>query len=207
MSKYPKAVKPALRRKPSNAIQAWERKFRAAFERDGGSAFDVLIKRFGLWADAREMLDGTIDFVIATVALAQMDGAAVDEFLANQSYSGQGSTAVYALTFDLAGRGAARLLVRPDLRIVDLADLYDYPWHRIQMSGYSQLWVSRIDDLDLEPSEIEELDRLVTYDIRFDMNEDEVLISFDHDSYEGALAITVDDTPEVLRGQSRVVEP
>lgn len=183
------------RQKAVTLIKAWERKFRSDFACDCGARFEPLIERFGLEVDAEGMLEGTIDFVAATTSFAVLDGVEICEFLADQCYDGQAPTATYSLTFDVASRGVARLLVTPRLRFVDLADLYDYPWDRLKLAGFSHLWVSRLDGKALVQSELEELERLVTDDIRFDFGDDEVWIGFDPDTYDKALAIAVYDAP------------
>jgi hypothetical protein len=178
-------------------LHRWEREFRADFARDGGAGFDPLIQRFGIRTDAQEMLEGTVDFVTACAAFASMDGVDVDALLADQRYDAQTSAATYALTLDLFGRSSARLLVRPEMRSIDLADLYECPWQRIRATGYRDFWISRIDGKALSMGEIEALDRAVRGGLRFDYGEDEVSILLDPDTYTGALAITVCDQVEV----------
>jgi len=194
------AIKPnraAGRRLTTRAqLQSWEREFRADFQRDGGARFKPLIQRFGLRTDAQDMLEGTVDFVTACVAFASMDGVDIGALLADQRYDDQASAATYALTFDLCRRGSARLLVRPDMKSIDLADLYEFPWERLRLAGYTDFWVSRVDGRDLSMEEIEELDQVVSRDIWFDYGEDDVSIVFDPDTYEGALAITVCEQTE-----------
>jgi hypothetical protein len=185
---------------PARMLEAWERTFRSEFAQDGGAMFEPLLARFGLKGDAKAMLEGTVDFVIASAAFARLDGAAVEELLASQRYDSLATAAVYVLTFDMHGLGAARLLVSPGLRSVDLADLYEHPWHRLQRVGYSDFWISRLDGVALEGAEIDELHRLVSDDIMFDCDDDEISIIFDPDTYDGALAFSVYDTPEEDRG-------
>jgi hypothetical protein len=177
-------------------LKSWERSFRADFARDSGAEFEPLLERFGLRFDVEAMLEGTVDLVTASAALAALDGVDISQAIGEQKYDPQTSAATYALTFEMAGHGVARLLVTPGLDFVDLADLYEYPWHRLETVGYSTLWVSRIDGEDLSLAEVEELERLVTADVMFDFGEDEVSIIFDPDSYDGALAIIVYDTPQ-----------
>lgn len=185
-------------------LEAWERTYRSDFARDGGAMFEPLLARFGLKVDAKAVLEGTVDFVMASAAFARLDGAAVDGLLASQRYDSLATAAVYVLTFDIHGRGAARLLVSPNLRPVDLGDLYEFPWHRLQRVGYSDFWISRLDGVALEGAEIDELHRLVTDDIMFDCDDDEISIIFDPDTYGGALAFSVYDTPEEDRGQAEI---
>ncbi len=188
----------AARRKLSAKalLQRWEQDFRADFAHDGGARFEPLIQRFGIQADAQEMLEGTVDFVTACAAFASMDVVEIGALLADQRYDTQASAATYAMTFDLFGRSSARMLVRPDMKSIDLADLYEYPWERLRMAGYGDFWVSRLDGEDLSKEEIEDLDRVVSQDIWFDCGEDEVTIVFDPDTYGGALAVTVCEQTE-----------
>jgi hypothetical protein len=180
-------------------LRKWEQEFRADFARDSGARFETLILRFGIQTSAQEMLEGTVDFVTACAAFSSMDGAEISTLLVDQRYDGQASAATYALTFDLFGRSAARLLVRPEMKSIDLADLFEYPWDRLRVAGYREIWVSRLDGDELSLEEIDELDRVVSADIWFDSGEDDVSIIFDPDTYAGALAITVyeqtEDTP------------
>ena len=181
-------------------LKDWEQEFRTDFGRDGGARFYSLLERFGILTGAQDMLEGTVDFVAACATFKILDGAEISGFLADQRYDSAASTASYALTFDLYGRSSARLLVRPDMRSIDLADLYEYPWERLRMAGYGTFWISRIDGADLLVEEIEKLDQLVSADIWFDYSEDEISIIFDPDTYAGALSITVyeqsQDTPD-----------
>ena len=188
-----KRINHAARRRltTETQLQSWEKEFRADFARDRGARFESLIQRFGIQTHSQEMLEGTIDFVTACAAFASMNGVEIGALLADQRYDGQASAATYALTFDLFGRSSARLLVRPEMASIDLADLYEHPWERLRMAGYGDFWVSRLDGEDLSMEEIEELDRVVSGDIWFDYSEDEVSIIFDPDTYTGALAITV----------------
>ena len=178
---------------------AWEEAFRSDFERDQGAGFEPLLKRFRLEVDAREMLEGTVDFVNACAAFLQLDGVGLTEFLDLQRYDAKTSGATYAMTFDVARRTAARLLVTPPLKFVDLADLYEFPWYRLKMVGYSDFWFSRLDGEDLTEDEMEGLRERVSYDIRFDHTEDEVLFFDDPDNYPGALWFCVYDTPPEAR--------
>ena len=120
-----------------------------------------------------------------------MDGVEIGGFLADRRYDSGASTATYALTFDLSGRISGRLLVRLDMRFIDLADLYEFSWERLRMAGFGNFWVSRINGAYLAVEEIEKLNQVVSADIRFDHSEDEVSIIFDSDSYAGSLSITV----------------
>ena len=95
------------------------------------------------------MLEGSVNFVTACATFKTLDGVEIGGFTADQRYDSGASTATYALTFNLSGRSSARLLVRPAMKSIDLADLYEYPWERLCMAGYGNFWVSRIDGADL----------------------------------------------------------
>jgi hypothetical protein len=113
-------------------VRRWEQAFRADFERDGGLQFEPLLQRFGIGTGAREMLEGTVDFVTACAAMASINGIEIGPLLADLCCDPSASNATYALTFDLFGRSAARLLVGPEMKSIDLADLYEFPWDRLR---------------------------------------------------------------------------
>lgn len=169
----------------------WEQAFRADFARDEGARFELSLQRFGLRTSAQEMLEGTVDFVTECAAMASMNGVEIGSLLGEQCYDGAASTATYALTFELFGRSAARVLVRPEMKSIDLADLYEFPWDRLQRVGYHDFWVTRLDGQDLDLDEVAALDTAISRDIWFDNSEDEVSIIFDPDTYPGALFVTV----------------
>ena len=116
----------------------------------GGARFEHLLERFGICTGAQEMLDGSVNFVTAYATFKTLDGVESDGFLDDQRYDSGASTATYALTFDLFGRSSARLLVRLDMRFIDLADLYEYSWERLRIAGLGDFWVSRINGADLD---------------------------------------------------------
>ena len=70
-------------------------------------------------------------------------------------------------------------------------------------AGY-QPAMARVRSGELGWTRIDELHRLVTDDITFDCDDDEIMIIFDPDTYEGALAFSVFDTPEDYRGQAEI---
>ena len=105
----------------------WEQAFRANYEADKGAQLQTLIARFELPISSKEMLEGTIDVVSSSCAFLILDGRDIEAFLADQCYDARPPVATYCLTFDLFGRGAARLILRPDLEFLDLADLYECP--------------------------------------------------------------------------------
>lgn len=181
---------------PAALLHAWAQAYRRDFERDNGAVFTTLLQRFGLDVDAPAMLEGTIEFVEAMAAFRELDNLDLAGFLAEQRYDPKCTSATYSLVFNVCQQGAARLLATPDLKSIDLADLYGWPWHRLERVGYSSFWVHRIDGDALDAAEIEALDQLVSNDIAVDYGEDEVSVGFDPDSFEGALAVTICDAPD-----------
>ncbi len=125
------------------------------------------------------MMHATILVAHAVVAYQSVDGRSSDEFLALQHYNPAKSKAPYMVTFALTGHAYARLLVDAQLRCIDLADLYGHPWHPYQSAGYAQLWIAHRDWSDLTQEEMEALEALVTKDLRFDYDEDELDFWFD----------------------------
>ena len=192
---------------PAALIHAWEQAYRRDFEQDNGAVFTTILQRFGLDVDAPAMLEGTIEFVRATAALRELDNLDLVAFLAEQRYDPQCTATTYSLVFDICQQGAACLLATPDLRFIDLADLYGWPWHRLEQVGYSGFWVHRIDGQALDAAEIEALDQQVSNDIAVDYGEDEVSVGFDPDSFEGALAVTICDAPGRMRAWTSVSVP
>lgn len=100
-----------------------------------------------------------------------------------------------SLTFDIFGKGYARLLApkKKMLFEIGLADLYGHPWEPFQVCGYSMFWVSRLDGEALGVTELERIEKEVTEDLRYDYPEDELNFWFDPDSIEGVMAVTVQD--------------
>jgi len=176
---------------------AWETSFRCAAEADEHVAFAEHLHRFNLSIDPRELVRGTIDFVAASAAFEALDGNPGSILLDLQTYDPTASAgATYAVTFDVAGHSAARVLTAADLEGLDFADLYGMPWNRQRVVGYSGFFVSRIDGAEMSVPELEALEEKVTSDLRFDHSEDEISFWFDPDSYPGAVWVAVYDVVE-----------
>ncbi len=101
------------------------------------------------------------------------------------------------MTFDVFGRGFARVLADTRLRALDLADLYGMPWDRLQRVGFTRFWVSRVDGVDLSVAELERLEQDITEDLLYDYGEDELDFWFDPDTYKGAMLVSVQDHVEL----------
>lgn len=181
----------------AHKFAAWETSFRCAAEADGHAVFAEHLRRFSLSIDPSELVQGTVRFVAASATFGALDGHPGSTLLDLQAYEPSASAgATYAVTFDVAGRSAARVLTAADLGGLDFADLYGMPWNRHRVVGYSGFFVSRVDGAAMSAPELEALEERVTSDLRFDYGEDEINFWFDPDSYPGAVWVDVHDVVE-----------
>ena len=172
----------------------WERAFRRAAENDGLLMLSNHLQSLELPDEPELLLEGTIIFVLACVAYLQLDNRPTADFLRQQQYDPEGVTdAPYLLTFDIFGMGYGRIVTPLAIKCVDLADLYGAAWDRYQAVGYNQLWISRVDGAALDDKEMPDFQEAVSSDLLFDFSEDELDISFDPDSVENALGVTIQD--------------
>jgi hypothetical protein len=182
---------------PGLTLHKWERDFRAAAKNDNYDIFRDHLRLLELPSKPISMLKATIFMVYAMAAYYQIDGRPSDDFLAMQTYNpAKSPNAPYMVTFDLNGHACARLLVDHELKSIDLADLYNHPWHPWKTIGYSQIWISHKDWTDLNKKEMKNLEKLVTEDLRYDYEEDELDFWFD-DSNAKYLCVNVQDHYEV----------
>ena len=178
----------------TDCLDSWESEFREAARQDSGASLAAHLQRHGLPGGRDLLLEGTIDFVRASVAYLRLDGQKIEQFLANQRYTPQVTEeACYLVTFDVVGKSYGRLVVSEALKYLDLADLFNHPWWRIELSGYWCFWVARIDAQALSEDEILSLEQTVEADIRFDYDEESVMIMFDSCSLDGTLCVVLDD--------------
>jgi hypothetical protein len=179
-------------------LASWVASFRSAAQADGHAILTAHLRRFDVQADPDLLLEGTIEFVSAIAAFATIDGRSVGNFLDSQKYDpSTANDATYAVTFDVCGRGFARVLADTRLQTLDLADLYGMPWDRFQRVGFTRFWVSRVDGVDLSVAELERLEQDITDDLLYDYGEDELDFWFDPDSYKGAMLVSVQDHVEL----------
>ena len=186
----------SARATPQALLRQWQRRFRSDFSADDGLHFSTLLQRFDIKLNAAEMLKGTIEFVNATAGMANLDGLPLDRLLASQRYDAFSSDATYSLVFDVHGRGTARLLVAPDLRSIDLEDLFEVPWMRHRVVGYSKFWVSRIDGATMSSAEIDQLEIVIVDDLKFSDTADEIKIGFNPESENCVLSVSVIEVDE-----------
>ena len=176
-------------------LKRWERKFRKAAESDDFAVLRDHLRRLELPDEPELLLHGTILFVQACCAYATLDGQkSFDAFLQLQSYFLRDAPdAKYAFTFDICGKGFARVLVPTKSGILDLADLYGNPWWEYEVCGYQCFWVSRTDGKALTEDELLQIQDEVTEDLRFDYSEDELDFWFNESAVQGALLVELQD--------------
>jgi hypothetical protein len=181
---------------PNLTLTKWERDFRAAAKADDYNILRDHIRFLDLPGKPTSMLRATILMVHATAAYYEIDGRSCHDFLAMQEYnSAKSPTARYMFTFDLWGKAYARLLVDSEIRVMDLADLFNHPWMPYKVTGYHYIWISRTDCTDLTKREMKSLQKEVTNDLLFDYGEDEIDFWFD-DSVSKYLLACVQDHEE-----------
>lgn len=156
-------------------LNRWHRDFHLAAKNDHYDIFSEHLRLLKLPSKPISMLKATIHMVVAMTAYYQIDGRPSDDFLEMQTYNpAKSKNAPYMVSFDLNGHACARLLVDSELKSIDLADLYNHPWHPWKTVGYSQMWISHRYWTDLSKKEKKDLEKLVTDDLMFDYAEDEL---------------------------------
>jgi len=178
-------------------LHMWERDFCSAAKNDQHDIFRDHLRLLELPSKPFSMLKATIFMVYAMAAYYKIDGRPGEDFLAMQTYNPAKSPNVpYMVSFDFNGHACARLLVDHELKSIDLADLYNHPWHPWKTVGYSQIWISHRDWTDLRKKEMKALEKLVTEDLMFDYSEDELDFWF-NDSNAKYLYVNVQDHYEL----------
>ena len=179
-------------------LQRWEREFRKAAKADELDLLGDHLCKLELSEDPELLLEGTINLIYACAAYAVLDNQSFGAFLKMQRYDPADSPeAIYAFTFDLCAKAFGRVLFSKKVGILDLADLYNHPWDDYKVVGYHSIHISRIDGKDLSSKELAQLEKEVTYDLRFDYAEDELELWFDDESIDGALVVRVQDREEL----------
>jgi hypothetical protein len=175
-------------------VQRWEREFRNEAKADKLAVLRNHLRSFKLRAKPELLLEGTIQAVKACSAYMKIDCQSYAPFLAMQTYTPARSPgADYAFTFSLFGLAFARVLVRRELSGLDLADLVGHPWPEYETAGFDHFWVMRADRTALKRRELVKLKRLVTDDLRYDYEPEELDFWFDESHTPGALFVSVQD--------------
>ena len=178
-----------------NQFKEWEREFRTAAKADNLALFRDHLQKIDLPYNPRLLLEGTILVVQACCIYSNMDGCSFAEFLAMQKYDhADAHDAKYAFTFELGDKAFARILVlRQYDSNLDLADIYGHPWIKYKIRGYHRFWVSRTDGRSLSSKEKAQIEKDVTYDLRYDYSEDELGFWLDDSTIEGVLRVELYD--------------
>jgi hypothetical protein len=174
--------------------RSWEKRLRAAARSDNYALFRDHMRRLSLPEKPKLMLDGTICVMQAISAYANMDGIPLAPFLNMQQYNpSEAPDARYIFTFDLCGKAFARVLSDSKKVLPDLADLFNHPWYDYKVSGYWCFWISHPDWSPLTNLELEQLESVVTADLRFDYSEDELNFWFEDSPDASYLCVRLQD--------------
>jgi hypothetical protein len=177
-----------------HAFSRWASRFRRDATKDNMALLRKHLQRVGLPDEPEKLIEGTIMYMSGCCAYLNIDGCSIDDFLSMQAYRpGLDADSHYSFTFNLCERTFGRIITSLDAKCLDLADLYGHPWNDFKMCGYSDFRVARVDDDDLSEDEIEEIEKEVTEDIRFDYTEEEVDIMIDQDNINGVIVVYCQD--------------
>ena len=159
---------------------AWAAGFRAAAEGDELALFREHLRRLGLPDEPQLLLDGTIHFVAMWFGFYSLggDSEGFTRLLQMQTYDpAEATDATYAYTFNLCDKAYARVLLDTKYQNLDLADLFEAPWNAYRVAGYSEFYISRLDEEPLEDAEREELQDEIKGDLFYDYSEDPPRVS------------------------------
>jgi hypothetical protein len=166
-----------------SAYEQWAHWFAIDAKKDKYSAFRDQDWALGLPGkpEPEDMLRATLLLVEACMVFrCGLDIQPHQAFLNLQVYDfEQAPDARYGMVFDMGRNHYGRLLTTPNLDYIDLADLYGYRWIPYKTVGFSYVWIFRLDEEDFTKSELHRLEKLISEDIRYDLSEEDVSISFD----------------------------
>ncbi len=175
----------------------WQREFRKDASDDKLVLFREHLKKLGLPDRPKDLLKGTILAVCAVCAYESMDGRSYEEFLSTQKYNPALVPEMkYAYTLLGENKFRARILTPKKKQFLDLADLYDHPWHEYKTYGFEEILISRTDGKKLTAREKANLEEDVTYDLRYDFPEEDLGFCFDDSSPKGVLHVYLYDVAE-----------
>ncbi len=184
-----------------DAFSRWADRFRRDAIKDDMVLLRAHLERIGLPDEPEKLIDGTILFMSACCAYLGMDSRSEEDMLAIQQYRPTADAHDhYYFTFNLFNEAFGRVITPLHPTFVDLADLHDHPWYDYRRFGYSDIRVARIDEGNLSEDECDEIEKIITDDIRFDYTEEEVDIRVDRDSIHGLLIGYVNDVLSVEDG-------
>ena len=179
---------------PKDPFSEWQRQFRKDAAADKLALFREHLEKLGLPGKPRDLLKGTILAVCACCACESIDGRSFEKFLDMQKYNPKLVPEMkYAYTFRGSKKFVARIMTPKKKNDLDLADLYDHPWHEYQTCGYQGILISRTDGKNLTAREKANLQDQVTCDLRYDFSEKELDFCFDDSSPRGVLHVYLFD--------------
>lgn len=163
--------------KTSAQIKAWRAEFLKQAYLDDFKEIQRHIDYLGIGPFEELFLESTIDLVIAMASYLILDNRDIRPLIKSQKYQlSPPDLPFYCLTFVIDNKNAGRLLTDQKMKGIDLSDLYDHPWPRIQTSGFQSIYVSRLDGCMLNELEMEEIGNCIEEDIYFDYSSDEIVI-------------------------------
>lgn len=177
-----------------DSVELWAKNFCRDAKQDDLALLRDHLRRGGLPDEPEKLLIGTIMFVEACCAYLIIDCQPIEEFLAMQSYRPTVDADSHcSFTFNLFDKAYGRIITPFDKKDLDLVDLFGHMWYEFKLFGFSNFYVSRLDNRALSAAEITEIKEAITYDIRYDFDEDEVEILIDQNIIEGVLLVHMQD--------------
>lgn len=172
----------------------WADRFEYDALKDNMALMRKHLKHIGLPDEPEKLITGTIMYMSACCAYLHIDGQSYDALLDLQTYRPElDADFYYSFTFNLYERTFGRIISSLDLKCLDFADLHNHPWDAFKTCGYSDVRVARLDDKGLSQDEIQEIEKMVIKDMRFDFTEDEVDVWFDQYTIDGVLLVYCQD--------------
>lgn len=160
---------------PNKLYAGWLRKFSADAIADDANEIQRHIDYLELGCSRADLLQGTDLLVVAVMDYLQMDGRDCEAFVKQQRYWLCGDNLPhYCLTFDFGKKHYGRLLADRKITGIDFADLFNHPWYPYETAGFSAVHISRLDGEQLDPGEVENLERRFTEDMYYDYTDEEV---------------------------------
>ena len=137
----------------------------------------------------------TAEVAAAVIASLQINGRENEilKFIEQQRYRRfDGIYPKYVFIFDLGDEIHGCAILRgDDLSLIDLADLYGFPFNRLKINGFYTIYVAHADHTPLNLNFLKEK---INYDLLYDQDpEDELCINFENSDDETVLCITVID--------------
>jgi hypothetical protein len=173
-------------------LERWKIDFQKAAEMDRYARLRRHLRKLDLPDSPDLLLEGTIQSVDAAAVFSTFTRKSITAFIDMQSYDGKASDdAMYAVTFDFRGAMFGRVLIPDNIAVLDLAELYDYPWKN---PGFNKMYISRVDGRPLSRRDLAHLEMEITYDICFDYGDGAVDIEYDKKSVRGVLTVSLELT-------------